>query len=172
MSKTFLRRDISRRTWFVLVLALIAIDQLTKLFFASTIPFGQSVPVTPWFNFVHLRNTGAAFSFLADAGGWQRWFFIAIGILVVLPMSLLCLLRTTPTVERWFGLGIVAGGGSNLWDRVQGGAVVDFLDFHWKSLHWPAFNLADVYIVCTVVAWMWYSFWESRRFPAANKEAV
>jgi signal peptidase II len=158
--------------WLVVVLALIAMDQLSKAFFAETIPLGEAIPVTSWFNFVHWRNTGAAFSFLADAGGWQRWFFVAIGVLVVAPIAAMCLLRTTPASERWFGAGIVAGGGSNLWDRVQSGAVVDFLDFHWRALHWPAFNLADVYIVCAAVAWVGYSTWESRRIPTLNKEAA
>ena len=148
-----------------MVLALISIDQSTKAFFASTIPLGSAIEVTSWFNFVHVLNTGAAFSILADAGGWQRWFFIFMGVLVLLPITLLCLLRKIDPAECWIGAGVVAGGGSNLIDRIQTGAVVDFLDVHWKALHWPAFNLADVFIVSAMFAWVGLSIIMSQRPP-------
>lgn len=148
-----------------MVLALISIDQSTKAFFASTIPLGSAIEVTSWFNFVHVLNTGAAFSILADAGGWQRWFFIFIGVLVLLPITLLCLLRKIDPAECWICAGVVAGGGSNLIDRIQTGAVVDFLDVHWKALHWPAFNLADVFIVSAMFAWVGLSIIMSQRPP-------
>lgn len=162
-------REYSRLVWIVVVLALIALDQITKVFFASNIPLGGSIEVTSWFNLVHLLNTGAAFSILADAGGWQRWFFISIGAVVLLPITLLCLLRKSDPVERWIGAAVVAGGSSNLIDRVQTGAVVDFLDVHWKSLHWPAFNLADVLIVSAMLAWIGLSVIVSQR--AANDQS-
>ena len=152
-----------RWVWIGVVLALISMDQSTKAFFASTIPLGSSIEVTSWFNFVHVLNTGAAFSILADAGGWQRWFFISVSALVVLPITILCLLRKIDPTERWIGAGVVAGGGSNLIDRVQTGAVVDFLDLHWRSFHWPAFNLADVFIVCAMIAWIGLSILISKR---------
>ena len=148
-----------------MVLALISIDQSTKAFFASTIPLESAIEVTSWFNFVHVLNTGAAFSILADAGGWQRWFFIFIGVLVLLPITLLCLLRKIDPAECWICAGVVAGGGSNLIDRIQTGAVVDFLDVHWKALHWPAFNLADVFIVSAMFAWVGLSIIMSQRPP-------
>ena len=148
-----------------MVLALISIDQSTKAFFASTIPLGSAIEVTSWFNFVHVLNTGAAFSILADAGGWQRWFFIFIGVLVLLPITLLCLLRKIDPAECWICACVVAGGGSNLIDRIQTGAVVDFLDVHWKALHWPAFNLADVFIVSAMFAWVGLSIIMSQRPP-------
>lgn len=143
-----------RWVWLAVVLVLIALDQISKVYFASTIPLGASIEVTSWFNFVHVLNTGAAFSLLADAGGWQRWFFIAVSVLVVVPITVLCLLRRIDPAERWVGAGVVAGGGGNLIDRAQTGAVVDFLDLHWGALHWPAFNLADVLVVCSMLAWI------------------
>lgn len=156
-------REYSRLVWIVVVLALIALDQITKVFFASNIPLGGSIEVTSWFNLVHLLNTGAAFSILADAGGWQRWFFISIGAVVLVPITLLCLLRKIPPAEGWIGAAVVAGGSSNLIDRVQTGAVVDFLDLHWKALHWPAFNLADVLIVSAMLTWFGLSIFKSQR---------
>ncbi|MBK9348152.1 MAG: signal peptidase II [Burkholderiales bacterium] len=164
MVKEFWRKY-PRWVWIVMVLALISIDQSTKAFFASTIPLGSAIEVTSWFNFVHVLNTGAAFSILADAGGWQRWFFIFMGVLVLLPITLLCLLRKIDPAECWICAGVVAGGGSNLIDRIQTGAVVDFLDVHWKALHWPAFNLADVFIVSAMFAWVGLSIIMSQRPP-------
>ena len=152
-----------RWVWVAVVLVLIALDQISKIYFSSTIPLGSFIEVTSWFNFVHVLNTGAAFSMLADAGGWQRWFFIGVSVLVVVPITILCLLRKIDPAERWIGAGVVAGGGGNLIDRVQTGAVVDFLDIHWRSLHWPAFNLADVFIVCAMVAWVGLSVVISKR---------
>jgi signal peptidase II len=159
-----------RWVWIAVVLALILLDQITKVFFASIIPLGGSIEVTSWFNFVHLLNTGAAFSILADAGGWQRWFFISLSVLVVVPITVLCLLKKIDPAERWIGAGVAAGGGGNLIDRVQTGAVVDFLDVHWRSLHWPAFNLADVFIVCAMIAWVGLSIAISKRKATGLRE--
>lgn len=150
-------RAYPRWVWLAVLVVLITLDQISKFYFATAIPLGASIEVTSWFNFVHLLNTGAAFSLLADAGGWQRWFFIAVSFLVVVPVTILCLSRQIDTAERWIGAGVVAGGGGNLIDRIQSGAVVDFLDIHWKALHWPAFNLADVYVVCSMLGWIWLS---------------
>ena len=163
-------RVFPRWVWIAVVLALILLDQITKVFFASIIPLGGSIEVTSWFNFVHLLNTGAAFSILADAGGWQRWFFISLSVLVVVPITVLCLLKKIDPAERWIGAGVAAGGGGNLIDRVQTGAVVDFLDVHWRSLHWPAFNLADVFIVCAMVAWVGLSIAISKRKATGLRE--
>lgn len=133
---------------------MLSFDQLSKAWFASNIALGASVEVTPWFNLVHVLNTGAAFSFLADAGGWQRVLFIVVGFLVVVPVGFFCLARQVEPLERVAGALIVSGGGSNLIDRMASGAVVDFLDLHWRGLHWPAFNLADVFIVLAAGLWI------------------
>jgi signal peptidase II len=142
-----------RWTWLGAVAALLIVDQISKSYFSSTMKLGETIRVTEWFNFVHVLNAGAAFSFLADAGGWQRWFFIVVAALVVGVVSVMCLARQAGTLDRWVGAFVVGGGGGNLVDRVQIGAVVDFLDFHWGSTHWPAFNLADVFVVCSLVVW-------------------
>ena len=142
-----------RLLWLCAVGVMIALDQLTKAYFAATIPFGSSIEVTSWFNLVHTLNEGAAFSLFADAGGWQRWFFIAVSILVVVPITITSLFKHAEPLERLVGALIVAGGTGNLIDRMFTGAVTDFLDLHWRGLHWPAFNLADVFIVLAVIGW-------------------
>lgn len=154
-------RKYPRVAWVVVVAVLVILDQLTKAYFASAIALGDSIPVTAWFNLVHTLNEGAAFSFLADAGGWQRIFLITVGILVVVPVAILCQTSWASPVDRWLGGCVVAGGTGNLIDRIQMGAVVDFLDFHWESLHWPAFNLADIYVVSAVTIWGLTSFRKS-----------
>jgi signal peptidase II len=146
-----------RWTWLAAVAALLFVDQISKSYFSTTLALGEAVRVTEWLNFVHVLNTGAAFSLLADAGGWQRWFFIGVSVLVVDVVSVVCLARQAEPLDRWVGAFVVGGGGGNLVDRVQIGAVVDFLDFHWRSIHWPAFNLADVFIVCSVLVWCFAS---------------
>lgn len=147
-------RGSPRLSWLMAVVLLLSLDQLSKTWFASNIALGSSIEVTPWFNLVHVLNTGAAFSFLADAGGWQRVFFIVVGFLVIVPIAFFCLARQVEPIERVAGALIVAGGGSNLIDRMASGAVVDFLDLHWRGMHWPAFNLADVFIVLAAGMWI------------------
>ena len=152
--------------WLLAVAFLLALDQLSKAWFASTIALGTAIEVTTWFNLVHVLNTGAAFSLLAEAGGWQRVFFIAIGFAVVVPITFVCLARQVEPLERVAGALLVAGGSGNLIDRIASGAVTDFLDLHWRGLHWPAFNLADVFIVLAAGAWILMSF----RPPVASSE--
>ena len=155
-----------RLAWLTAVALLLALDQLSKAWFASTIALGSAIEVSAWFNLVHVLNTGAAFSLLADAGGWQRVFFIAIGFIVVVPITFVCLARQVEPLERTAGALLVAGGSGNLIDRIASGAVTDFLDLHWRGLHWPAFNLADVFIVLAAGAWILMSF----RPPVSSSE--
>jgi len=137
----------------IVISVLVGLDQLTKAYFAETIPLGGTVQVTDWFNLVHALNEGAAFSLFATADGWQRPFLIAVGLLVIIPVTIVCMAKQIDPTERWLGGIVVAGGTGNLVDRIHMGAVVDFLDVHWRGLHWPAFNLADVYIVAAVIVW-------------------
>ena len=125
-----------RWTWLAAVAILLLLDQSTKSYFSTILELGEAVRVTDLLNFVHVLNTGAAFSLLADASGWQRWFFIGVSVLVVGVVSVACLAPHVEPLDRW-----------------AGGAVVDFLDFHWRNIHWPAFNLADVFIVCAALTW-------------------
>ena len=140
--------------WYLLAALLMILDQLTKYFVEQIIVLGDRIPVNGIFNFVHLQNKGAAFSFLATAGGWQRYFFIglAIGISIWLIVSIR---RSVSKVEA-LGYTLVLGGAlGNLSDRLYRGAVVDFLDFYWNTYHWPAFNIADITIVLGVSAMLY-----------------
>lgn len=127
--------------------AVFVIDLLTKTYFESTYYLGESRPVTSFFNLVLAHNYGAAFSFLADSGGWQRYFFAAIAIVAVV----VCLkLMISHAREKLFclALALILGGAiGNLFDRIIYGYVIDFLDFYYGYWHWPAFNIADSAIV-------------------------
>ena len=127
--------------------ALIALaDQLIKWLVQQSMAYGQSVEITPFFNWVHVWNKGAAFSLFADGGGWQRYFFIAIAVAVLVK-----LMRDSHKRTEALAYAMVLGGAfGNVIDRVFRGYVVDYLDFHWQSWHWPAFNLADVFILLSV----------------------
>lgn len=138
--------------------ALIALaDQLIKWLVQQSMAYGQSVEITPFFNWVHVWNKGAAFSLFADGGGWQRYFFIAIA--VVVSAVLVKLIRDSHKRTEALAYSMVLGGAfGNVIDRVFRGYVVDYLDFHWQSRHWPAFNLADVFIVLGVAMILVTSF--------------
>lgn len=160
-----------RWTWLAAVAILLALDQVTKTYFSTTLKLGQGIAVTEWFNLVHVLNMGAAFSFLADAGGWQRWFFICASVLVVGVVAVMCLGQKAATSDRWVGAFVAGGGGGNLVDRIQTGAVVDFIDLHWRGMHWPAFNFADIFLVCAMLVWFFLSLKSTTREHADQKPA-
>jgi len=124
------------------VLILIA-DQFTKVLIMGYYQLGDSTAVTSFFNIVRVHNSGAAFSFLASAGGWQRWFFTAIGVGAAL--LIVWMLKNHAGQKLFaFALASILGGAvGNVIDRVMYGYVVDFLDFYWRGWHFPAFNVAD-----------------------------
>ncbi|MEJ6773598.1 MAG: signal peptidase II [Porticoccaceae bacterium] len=130
--------------WYGIALAVLIADQLTKTWIVGAYSYGDSTLVTGFFNLVRAHNYGAAFSFLSDAGGWQRYGFsiLAAGVSAVIAVWL-----ARQPAERWFeslALALILGGAlGNLYDRVTLGYVVDFLDFHWSGHHFPAFNVAD-----------------------------
>lgn len=129
--------------WLSLALLVLLIDQLTKWLIVGQFVLGDSRAVTGFFNLVRAHNTGAAFSFLAQAGGWQRWMFTGIGVGASILM--IWMLRAHPG-QKLFGFAIacILGGAiGNVIDRLVHGYVVDFLDFHWAGWHFPAFNAAD-----------------------------
>jgi signal peptidase II len=161
-----LTQQYPRWTWLAAVAILLTLDQVTKTYFSTTLRLGHGMAVTDWFNLVHVLNKGAAFSFLADAGGWQRWFFIGMSVLVIGVVVVVCLGQKAGSLERWAGAFVAGGGGGNLVDRIQTGAVVDFIDLHWRGIHWPAFNLADVFIVGAMLVWFLMSLKSSPREPA------
>ncbi len=129
--------------WFALALLLVVLDQLTKYWISASFNYGEARAVTGFFNLVLTHNQGAAFSFLASAGGWQRGFFIVIALAAIVLISVL-LVRHRGEILFCLSLALILGGAvGNVIDRIALGYVVDFLDFHVAGWHWPAFNLAD-----------------------------
>ena len=135
-----------------LSLLVIVLDQLSKFWIMASFQDYEVLRVWPVFNLTLVYNTGAAFSFLSDAGGWQRWFFVVIGVLVSAAMVIW--LARLDQRERLtaYGLALVVGGAvGNLIDRIWLGKVVDFLQWHWQDWYWPSFNVADSAITLGVV---------------------
>ena len=139
--------------WLGIAFIVVLLDQFTKTLILGMFQLNDSHTVTSFFNIVRVHNTGAAFSFLADAGGWQRWFFTGVG--VAASVFIVWMLRTHPGEKLFaFALACILGGAiGNVIDRVLYGYVVDWLDFHWSVLaglfpggHFPAFNIADAAI--------------------------
>jgi signal peptidase II len=129
--------------WLGIALLVLVLDQFTKVLVLGVFQLGDSTSITSFFNLVRVHNHGAAFSFLAGAGGWQRWFFTGIGVAAAIFM--VWMLRSHPG-QKLFSLAIslILGGAiGNVIDRLLYGYVVDFLDFYWGTWHFPAFNVAD-----------------------------
>ncbi len=142
--------------WLRLSALILFLDQGTKILAEYYLELYRQVEILPFMNLTLMQNEGAAFSFLADAGGWQRWFFVVLT--VVITVFLLRWLRSLSEDERWLAIAIaliIGGAIGNLIDRVQYGYVIDFLDFHALGWHWPAFNIADsaIFIGATIVVW-------------------
>ncbi len=130
--------------WLWLSALVIAFDQVTKYMVTDSLQLFQSIPIMPSLNLVLAHNTGAAFSFLSDAGGWQRWFFAVLAIAV--SIVIVVWLKRLKKNERRLAvaLSLVLGGAvGNVWDRIVHGYVVDFIDVYYGDWHWPAFNVAD-----------------------------
>ncbi|MFW1677256.1 signal peptidase II [Pontibacter sp. JAM-7] len=130
--------------WLWLAVVVVGLDYMTKQLAVSLLSYGDPHPVLPVFDLTLLYNYGAAFSFLSDAGGWQRWLFVLIALAV--SAVLVIWLKRTERQLWWLGLGlslILGGALGNLYDRVMLGYVVDFISVHYQSWYFPAFNLAD-----------------------------
>jgi signal peptidase II len=141
--KPFAPAGVSLLAWLGWAMLLLVADQFTKVLIMGYYQLGDSTTVTPFFNVVRVHNSGAAFSFLASAGGWQRWFFTAIGIGAALLMVWLLKKHAAQKLFAFAIASILGGAVGNVIDRVLYGYVVDFLDFHWRGWHFPAFNVAD-----------------------------
>jgi signal peptidase II len=129
--------------WLGLAFILVLIDQFTKVLIVGYYQLGDSTYVTSFFNVVRAHNRGAAFSFLADSSGWQRWFFTGIGIVAA---GVIIWMLKSHAGQRLFSFAmacILGGAVGNVIDRMVHGYVVDFLDFHSHGYHFPAFNVAD-----------------------------
>jgi len=129
--------------WLGLALAVVLLDQLSKTLILGHFQYGESRFVTSFFNVVRVHNTGAAFSFLAGASGWQRWFFVGLG--AVVSMFIVYMLKTHPTQKLFcFAVTMIMGGAiGNVVDRLLHGYVVDFIQVHAGGWFFPSFNLAD-----------------------------
>ena len=136
----------SKHIWLLLgiALAVFVADQLTKLWIVNHYQYGASEAITGFFNLVRVHNFGAAFSFLNNEGGWQRWGFSIFAALVSLVILVWITRLSSQQKLEGLALALILGGAlGNLYDRVTLGYVVDFLDFHWSNRHFPAFNIAD-----------------------------
>ncbi len=154
--------------WFGLAVLVIVLDQWAKYAILSHFAYGETLPVTSFFNLVLTYNQGAAFGMLHDAGGWQRWAFSALGIGASAWIAVL-LYRHAGQKLFSFALALIMGGAlGNVIDRfAHDGKVVDFLDFHWDTLHFAAFNLADSAITCGAALLLLESYLNHRRERAA-----
>lgn len=129
--------------WLGIATIIVLLDQVTKITMSRLLVYGQSEVIAPYFNLVMVYNQGAAFSFLANSGGWQRWFFSGLAFVVSLAIIWMLWKNASQRLFCW-SLSLILGGAvGNLIDRLIYGHVIDFLDFHIGTLHWPAFNVAD-----------------------------
>jgi len=156
--------------WLLWAIVLLVADQFTKALILQHYQWGEATAITSFFNIVRAHNTGAAFSFLANAGGWQRWFFTVIGMVAAFFLTWQ-LHANKDHKPMCFALACILGGAlGNVMDRLQYGYVVDFLDFHWPFLaglfhsgHFPAFNVADAAICVGAVALLLAELWRAKR---------
>jgi len=142
------RMAVMRKTaypWLALSVAVLVVDQFTKAWVTNNMDYGETKALFSFLNVTLVHNTGAAFSFLANAGGWQRWFFVAVSVVISL-ILFFWITRTPREGHHWqtAALAFILGGAlGNLWDRIEYGYVIDFIDFYVKTWHWAAFNVAD-----------------------------
>ena len=136
----------------------IALDLYTKHLILGAFAYGDKLTITRYFDLVRYHNEGAAFGFLNDAGGWQKWFFTTISVIAAIVITYL-IKKHREQKLFCLGLALVLGGAiGNLYDRITLGYVVDFLNFHVNNVYWPAFNLADSAICVGVALLLWDSF--------------
>lgn len=145
--------------WLWLSLLAVILDQASKLVIAGSMRLYESIEIMPFFKLTYVHNTGAAFSFLSEAGGWQRWFFAGLALAISAGIAVwLTRLQKHETLLA-VALALVLGGAvGNLIDRLAYGYVIDFLDVYYASWHWPAFNIADSAITLGVVLMLLESF--------------
>ena len=151
--------------WLALAMFVLLLDQASKTWVLANFRLMDRQAMTSFFNLVLVFNPGASFSFLADAGGWQKWFFVVLASAISL--WLLAMLRTHAQ-ERLLpaALSLILGGAvGNVIDRLRFDAVVDFLDFHLAGYHWPAFNVADSAITVGVALMLLHQFLQPKEAP-------
>ena len=157
------------RHWLGAACGIVVIDQITKYLALQWLNYGDPVAIVPGLNFTLVFNTGAAFSLLSDASGWQRWLFAAVALTVSIVITLW--LRQIGNKEWWLpiALTLILGGAiGNFWDRVSLGYVIDFIQVYYQQWSWPAFNVADS-AICIGAVMLLLSGWIKR--PAASTDA-
>ena len=158
--------------WLMISVPIVFLDQWTKLWANSELIGGRVIEVTSWFNLILAYNYGAAFSFLADAGGWQKWALsvFAIGVTLVL----LVWMYRLKASEKWLSIAlafVVSGAVGNVIDRVNYGYVIDFIDWHYACYHWPAFNIADSSILAGAAMLIIDSLFFAEKRESENKNS-
>jgi signal peptidase II len=154
--------------WLSLAALVIVLDQITKLLIANNFSYGENLILLNTFSLTLMHNPGAAFSFLSDAGGMQRWLFSGIAIIASASITWLLKKHATQTLFA-LSMSLILGGAlGNLIDRIAYGYVIDFLLFHWDEHYFPAFNLADSAITCGAGLMIWESFMEKKNGPAVS----
>ncbi|MEP5568062.1 MAG: signal peptidase II [Halioglobus sp.] len=143
-SNASLRNGVQVWRWYLLALVMILLDQYTKTLATESLTYARPVQVFPWFNLTLQHNTGAAFSFLSDAGGWQRWFFTVVALVISVALAVWLFIAPRAHWLLSLSLALILGGAiGNVWDRIALGYVVDFLSVHYQGWYFPAFNIAD-----------------------------
>ncbi len=148
--------------YYGLTIALIFLDQLSKILVVNTMEFQSTIVVTEYFSWHYVRNYGAAFSFLADQGGWQQYFFISLSF--VASIALIIWMKKIALTQRFELLGlsfVLSGAVGNLIDRTAYGFVIDFIDLHYQDFYWPVFNVADIAISLGVAVLLFSEFKKS-----------
>jgi len=168
MTRQFVHEK-SALIWVWLAVIVVVLDQLTKWFVVENFELYEIRPVGPFLDLTRLHNEGAAFGILADAGGWQRWFFLALA--GAIGVAIVVWLRSLPARgQYWLALGlamILGGAVGNAWDRFFDGYVVDYLHFHWGNAYFPAFNVADIAITAGAFMLIIDALLDGRRRKAA-----
>ena len=156
--------------WLWLAVVVLVLDLGSKVWVMNHFQLGESLPLIPFFNLTYAHNPGAAFSFLADKGGWQRWFFAAIALVIVVALLVLMYRSSGKQKLNTSAVAMMIGGAlGNLFDRMVHGFVIDFIDFYVKDWHYPIFNLADSFICVGAVLVVLEGFLSSSDKTAKSK---
>lgn len=158
----------TRYPWFLLMLLVAVLDQVSKIWVSANFALYQSVKLLPGVNLTLAVNTGSAFSFLSEAGAWHHWFFIAFGVLMTAILVVWMVKTASSDYLQLVALAFIAGGAlGNLTDRLRLGHVIDFIDLYYANYHWPVFNLADSAICVGAVLLLW-ALSEWRKLPSTK----
>jgi signal peptidase II len=149
---------------FLVLIILLILDQITKMAMVNNFTLHESISITSFFNLTLVHNPGAAFGFLSDQSGWQRWFFTLISSIAIIFIAVwIFKLEAKNKILLWALVFILVGAIGNLIDRIIFGYVIDFLDFFYQAYHWPAFNIADSSIFIGIVLFIFDSIQEARK---------